>query len=153
MSSKSLKTMKRTLMILLFFGFAIQGMAQSSDDRAQVLQKCIDLQQLQLYYPRDARGAIKQLKIMQHGISFPENINVSKNGVRPAFLSKKEVSETGMNAYFLFHEFTISETVASVAFIYHYSEADQLVVTLELEKTGSNWSVKKSNASIDHETK
>lgn len=144
--------MKSTLMILMFLGFAIQGMAQSSDDRAQVLQKCLDFQELQRYYPRDARGAIKQLNIMQHGVSFPTNINVSKNGLRPAFVSKKKVNETGMDAYFLFHEFSVSETMALVAFIYHYGEADQLVVTLELENTGSNWSVKKSHTSIDHET-
>ena len=145
--------MKFSLVILMLFGLAIQGVAQSSDDRAQILQKCIDFQELQRYYPRDARGAIKQLNIMQHGISFPENMNVSKNGIRPVLLSKQQVNDTDTKAYFLFHEFKVSEAVASVAFIYHYNDADQLVVTLELEKTGSTWSIKKSNALIDHETK
>lgn len=144
--------MKRTLMILMLIGFALHGMAQSARDRAQVLQKCLDLQQLQQHYPRDSRGNVKQLNIMQHGVSFPENINVSKNGVRPVFLSKKQVNATETQAYFLFHDFTISAASATVAFVYHYSTGDQLVVYLDLEKTGSSWSIKKSNITTDHET-
>ncbi len=139
-------------MILMLVGFALHGMAQSTADRAQVLQTCLDLEQLQQHYPRDNRGNIKQINIMQHGVSFPENISVVKNGLRPIFLSKQQINSTGTLAYFLFHDFTISSTSATVAFVYHYSVADQFVVYLDLEKNGSTWSIKKSNITIDHET-
>lgn len=131
--------MKVTFLFLLLSGFILTGVR---DDEAQILQKCVDLPQLQAYYPRDVNGVTKQLNVLQHGVSFPENINVSANGKNLSFLSKKQIGQT--DAYFLFHEFRISETSATVAFVYQYSETPLVVVNLELSKMGDTWSITKS---------
>ena len=132
--------MKSALLFLLLLTHA-----DPQGDTAQILQKCIDLPQLQAHYPLDAHGDLKQLNVMQHGVSFPENINVSVNGKSLAFLSKKQVSQTEASAYFLFHELKISGNSATVAFVYQYNQTELVVVSLALTKNGDTWSVTNSN--------
>jgi len=135
--------MKITLLFLLLSHVLLTALPPQDD--AQILQKCIDLPQLQAYYPLDAHGNLKQLNVMQHGVSFPENTNVSANGKSIAFLSKKQVSQTEAIAYFLFHEFKISGNSATVAFVYQYNQTELVVVGLALNKNGDTWSVTNSN--------
>ena len=136
--------MRSALLFLLLSPFLLSNGGPQGDD-AQVLQKCIDLPQLQAYYPLDADGNPRQLNVMQHGVSFPENIDVSANGKSLAFLSKKQVSQTEANAYFLFQEFKISGNSATVAFVYQYNQTELVVVSLVLNKNVDTWSVTNSN--------
>jgi len=136
----------KILLVLLFvFGYAIQIMAQSKNDHPQVLQKCIDIPELQEFYPRDVKENLKQLYVMQHGISFPETINVSKSGKALMFLEKNEIVDKGINAFFLFRDFNVSQDSASVAFVYYFnfdgSYKDFVAVELELKRAGDTWSV------------
>lgn len=133
--------MKATLLFLLLSAVILTDVR---DDEAQILQKCVDLPQLQDYYPLDVNGDTKQLNVLQHGVSFPENINVSANGKNLSFLSKKQISPTDAVAYFLFHEFEVSENSARVEFVYQYNQVPLVVVNLKLSKTGDTWSITKS---------
>ena len=136
--------MKVTLLFLLLSALVLTD-TSPQDDAAQILQNCINLPQLQTYYPVDANGDTKQLNVMQHGVSFPEDINVRANGKSLSFLSKNQVNQTESIAYFLFHEFRISGNSATVAFVYQYNEKHLIVISLELQKTVDTWSVTKSN--------
>jgi hypothetical protein len=118
-----------------------QTYAQSPDDQIKVLQKCIDLKELQDYLPGKST---QPLYVMQHGVSFNKDIKVSKNGKPLVFLSKQEVKSQHLEAYFLFWTFEINEKTARVSFVYNYDQnkSPKAVRTdLELSKQGSEWTV------------
>jgi len=141
---------KIILFALLVFGCSLPMLAQSQNDYAAVLQKCIDLKALQNYYPQQSNGSPAQLYVMQHGVSFPETTNVSKGGKKVAFVSKTNIKENKVNAYFLFWTFNLTPNKATVAYSYYYNKQTApegaMVVNLELEKTGNTWEIKKSTA-------
>ncbi|PSR55939.1 hypothetical protein AHMF7605_21750 [Adhaeribacter arboris] len=120
-------------------------MAQSLSDQARVLQKCVGLAELQEYYPRTANGNVKQLYVMQHGVSFPSNLVVTKNGKPLVFKTKEEVKATKIDAFFLFREFKITQNTAQVDFAYYYhfkgGYEEFIPVTLALQKTGDTWTI------------
>jgi len=129
-------------------GYTIQVMAQSAENTAQILQKCINLQELQEYYPLDVKGKPKQLYVMQHGVSMPENLNVSKNGKAVVFLEKNEILTKGTDAFFLFRDFKVFQNSSNVAFVYYFnfdgSYKEYVAVELELKKAGDTWSITQS---------
>lgn len=116
--------------------------AQSPDDQIKVLQKCIDLKELQDYLPGKST---QPLYVMQHGVSFDKDIKVSKNGKPLVFLSKQEIKSQQPQAYLLFWTFEINEKTARVSFVYNYdqNQSPKAVRTdLELNKQGAEWTVK-----------
>lgn len=119
------------------------GMAQSLDDQAKVLQKCVDLQELQQHYPKNLDNSFKPLVVMQHGISFPTDIPVTHNNNPLLFKSKAEIS--GETAYFLFWKFDVMQNSASIDFTYNYDSLTAAPkakkVTLLFEKTGIVWNI------------
>ncbi|MEZ0007036.1 hypothetical protein ABH942_002414 [Flavobacterium sp. 28YEA47A] len=126
------------LMVILCFSHAY---AQSPDDQIKVLQKCIDLKELQGYLPGKS---IQPLYVMQHGVSFDKDIKVSKNGKPVVFLSKQEVKSQHLQAYLLFWTFEINEKTARVSFVYNYDQNQSpktVRADLELSKQGSEWTV------------
>lgn len=125
-------------MVILCFSHAY---AQSPDDQIKVLQKCIDLKELQGYLPGKS---IQPLYVMQHGVSFDKDIKVSKNGKPVVFLSKQEVKSQHLQAYLLFWTFEINEKTARVSFVYNYDQNQSpktVRADLELSKQGSEWTV------------
>lgn len=115
--------------------------AQSPDDQIKVLQKCIDLKELQDYMPGKSTHP---LYVMQHGVSFDKDIKVSKNGKPVVFLSKQEVKSQHPQAYLLFWTFEINEKTARVSFVYNYDQSQSpktVRADLELNKQGSEWIV------------
>ncbi|QMU29292.1 hypothetical protein [Adhaeribacter radiodurans] len=139
---------KILLTLFIFFGCVTHLMAQSLDDQSKILQKCIELPALQTHYPRTDNGTLKPLYVMQHAVSFPGNLNVTKNGKPVAFKSKEEVKTNGISAFFLFREFKVTQNSAQVDFAYYYNfqgtYEEFVPVTLELQKTGNTWSITQS---------
>lgn len=138
--------MKRYLLLALFaLGCYAQLMGQSQDDQASLLQICLDLPELQEKYPTHTDGTVKQLFIMQHGVSFAPSVKVLKNGIAPVFYSKQEINENKIEAYFLFQDFTFNEDTATVAFVYQNKDKNNQpalsVVNLDFKKTGDSWSI------------
>jgi hypothetical protein len=132
---------KLTLFFFIILGLSFTLRGQTSGDIAKVLQKCLNLPELESNYPQNPDGSYKQLTIMQHGVSFPEDIQVSKSGVAVLFKSKQEVMK-GNITYFLFNDFTLTSSTARIAFAYYYNPANPeavLLVNLNMEKRGNEW--------------
>jgi hypothetical protein len=129
----------------LVAGFTL---AQSPENRAKVLQKCIDLPGLQKYF-QNANGSLpQQLYVMQHGVSFNTDIAVTWNGKPLVFMEKNEIISNNINAYFLFHTFEIAENSARVDFIYNFNDPagqpKMARVQLDLQKAGVSWNIVQS---------
>jgi hypothetical protein len=143
--------MKKCLLLCLLLGSLWPAQAQSPSDQTLVLQHCLDLQQLQSYYPKDAFGNIRQLVILEHGVAFSRDLNVSKNGLAPAFLEKKDMVGGQADAYFLFNQVSIGEQKAHVVFAYYFAANSLVSVTLEMVRAGGAWSVINSKIEERHE--
>jgi hypothetical protein len=139
--------MKKTmmLMVILVLGVTMQLLAQTLNDQAQILQKCIDLKDLQNYFPIDTKGEIKQLNIIQYPLSFSSQISLSKAGNNVKFLTMPEFTNNKVEAYFMFRSLQINSNVATANFNYFYNcigeNFKMLSIIVEFEKSGSDWKV------------
>lgn len=141
--------MKKFTLIILLITTSICIYGQSRQDQAQILQQCIDLPELQQYFPIGNDATPKQICILQHGVSFPSAIEAAKFGKSVQLMDKKQLSESGTNSYFLFWEFKTDQNAAHVDFVYNYIGSDSQPkmqrVILELQKRGEVWIVVKTN--------
>jgi hypothetical protein len=117
--------------------------AQPDNDMSVLLQKTVDLSELQQYYPKNPDNSVKPLVIMQHGVSFPTNISVLHHSNPLVFKSKADI--VGEPAYFLFWTFQIEPNNARVEFTYSYNvgtNAPQAQkASLTLLKSGGFWDI------------
>lgn len=112
------------------------------NDSTEVLMKCLELSELQQYYPKESNGTSYALKIMQHGVSFSPSTNITHDGKAVLFLSKAQINDNSETAYFYFNEFVIEGDKARVDFAFNYdvvSAPKMQMVSLELQKTSSGW--------------
>lgn len=145
--------MKNVMMSMLLFAMVLQAAAQSLTDKAQVLQKVLDYPAVQSLYPRNLEGELKQVTILQQKpIIFPINIEASKHGKPLSFMSEGQIIEHQIEAYFIFNQFDMTATTATVNFAFHYSEYDKITVQMELVKQGDSWIVAKSFDFKERET-
>lgn len=140
--------MKKYLLIFALLLGAVSSWGQTTADQAAVLQKCIDLPELQQHYPVNTDGTHQEIYIMQHAVNFPGNIEVSKFGKKPVFLDKDSMYNGNAKGFFLFETFKISADIAEVSLLYNlktqqgYRAVD---VQLELHKEAGNWNVSETN--------
>jgi hypothetical protein len=134
-----------TLILLVSFGFITRIEAQAPGDITMILQKCIDLPDLQQFFPVNNDGSLKQLYVLQHGVSFPSNTNVLKSGLKVRFVNKNQLAAEEITSYFIFWEFVIDNNSAKVDFIYNFMDADNTTKMyhekLEMRKLGDKWIV------------
>ena len=134
-----------TLILLVSFGFITRIEAQAPGDITMILQKCIDLPDLQQFFPVNNDGSLKQLYVLQHGVSFPSNTNVLKSGLKVRFVNKNQLAAEEITSYFIFWEFVIDNNSAKVDFIYNLMDADNTTKMyhekLEMRKLGDKWIV------------
>lgn len=128
---------------LLVLAVSINISASEPDDIRKILQKCIDLPELQKLYPESI-----QVYVLQHGISFSSGIDVTKFGKKVLFINKSQLESGNIKSYFLFWEFKIEHASANIDFVYNYPGKDNIPVTqrviLRLQKEGETWSVVKT---------
>ena len=140
--------MKTISLMILFTMATISAIGQSRNDQTRILQQCIDLPDLQQYYPYETDGVRKPVYILQHGVSFPSDIEVSKFGKRVQLVDKAQLSYLKISSYFLFWEFKTDQNSAQVDFVYNFINADNLPrmkrVNLELQKNNETWTVSKT---------
>jgi hypothetical protein len=153
--------MKNILVVLFLcsfvkdiFGFVNTNRTEShfktiNADSASVLQKCIDLVELQPFYPKNPDSSYEKLYVMQHGVSFPVSIGVAHLGKPISFLDKEQIKRSGINAYFYFHEFRLEKDAAKVDYVFNYDLSagtpKMQVVSLLLAKTSQGWIITESN--------
>lgn len=137
--------MKKFTFIVFFALTTICTFGQNKPDQTQILQKCIDLPAIQLCFPADNDGGKKQICILQHGVSFPSNIEVSKFGKDVLLYDKSQLSAAGITSYFLFWEFKIDNNIAKVDFVYNFininMQAKMKKINLEFIKDKEVWTI------------
>lgn len=147
--------MKRNIVIFAILLGAVISQGQNAIDKSAVLQKIIDLPELQQYYPKNADGSLKQLYITQHLVAFPADLSVSKSGSQVLFLTHEEITAKKAEAYFTFRSFGMDQNAAnsSLNFFYDYDygagQFKMLTINLELHKTGEAWNVSSLNIGGD----
>lgn len=140
-------SLKRLIIYSLLLFLPGLAMAQSSNDSAQVLQNCIDLSEIQQYYPLNAEGTPVQVYVMQYPTSFQADLEVSKFGKGLMFMSRSEITEKDIEAYFMFRAFSITQNTARVNLNYFYNsnhstkQFNMVSAIIELKKEETLWSV------------
>ncbi len=137
------------IITVALFLVSIQGisMAQSLDDQTMVLQKCIDLPELQQYYPLDGAGNPDQIYVMQYSATFSSDLNISKSGKQVVFMSREDIIKNKVKAYFIFRSFEISGNLATANINYFYDfdnttmQSKMVMANVEMNKVGSDWVV------------
>lgn len=128
---------------------------QQANDKGKIVQKCIDLEDLQKFYPRSATGEYEPVYILLHGVSFESDMKLSKFGKEPVYVNKEELTEKGIVTFFLFHTVDISKNAAHVCFAFYYDNRGNdsplntahIKYDLEMSKDArGNWSITKINS-------
>jgi hypothetical protein len=120
------------------------GDENTDDDKARIFQKCLDLPELQAYYPKNADGTHKQVYVMQAPIPFPADLAVSKFKQNVAFLTRPTIYSMSIDAFLLFKEFSIEGDSAKVAYNFNYNYTSSRAVfemILTLQKIDNVWTV------------
>jgi len=141
--------MKINLTIFLLLLMALSVIGQQTTDQEALLQKCIDLPEIQNLLPADATGQPEAIHIMQHAVSFDENMKVSKFGKNLDFLTKDQVYNQNCKAYFRFDRFEIDNNSALISFDFEYNrnaltDPGLVKITLNLQKNGTEWIITES---------
>ncbi|MFN8134065.1 MAG: hypothetical protein U0Z17_02125 [Bacteroidales bacterium] len=137
--------MKRYYLIFIMLLGAACSWGQTQHDMTAILQKCIDLPELQPYIPIDKNGKPDEVYINYWAPTiFSIDLNVSKNGERLKFLPMSQASPSFENAFFLFKNCEITPTFAIVFYEYTYDYKTQpkvIELKLTLQKVNEVWEV------------
>lgn len=137
--------MKTIVLIFVITLTGICSFGQSRQDQTQILQKCIDLPEIQNLFPTDAHGDPQSLRIMQHTVSFSTEMQITKFGMPVLLLTKDQIYQSSSKAFFRFDSFQVNENQANVAFDFHYNRDQQVPgrvrVKLLLQKANDQWTI------------
>lgn len=142
--------MKTNLTIFLLMLMSLSLWGQSQTDQEAVLQKCIDLPEIQNLFPNDAYGQPQAVRVMQHAVSFDADLRLSKFGKDVEFLSKDQIYSRNTIAFLRFDIFEIFGDNAEVLFDFHYDQTDPdpnkniVRISLQLGKHGAEWDIVES---------
>ncbi|PTN09038.1 hypothetical protein [Mangrovibacterium marinum] len=126
--------------------------AQTSDDRAQLLQLCIDLPEIQANYPTFENESKAAAYIMQYPLTIPENLPIHKFEKKPVYMTRSEIYDNHVDAYFLFKQIEIGSESAQIEFTMYSnynSNTPQIVdVYLNFQKSSTGWLI--SNQKLEN---
>jgi len=136
-----------TFFLLLLMVLSVRG--QLTTEREAILQKCIDLPEIQNLLPADATGQPEAIHIMQHAVSFDVTMKVTKFGKNLDFLTKDQVYNQNCKAYFRFDRFEIDNDFALISFDFEYNrntltDPGLVKITLHMQKNGTEWIITES---------
>jgi hypothetical protein len=118
---------------------------QTDKDTAAVLQKCIDLKDLQQFLSLNSDGTIRQLYILQERVSFPASTNVQIAGKKIALVDLAELENIADPYYLQFWDFRISQNRANTGFMLMSKSGinpiELVRVVAEAEKKGTEWAI------------
>lgn len=112
--------MKKFTLLLIMILTVLTMSAQKVNDKGQVVQKCLDLQELQKYYPQSAIEQNEPVYILLHGVSFESDMRISKFGKEPEYVKKEDLMDGRIQGFFLFHTIEVDAKEAHVSFAYYY---------------------------------
>ena len=149
--SEKLNNMKRYLLIIAMLLGAVSSWGQIVSDQATVLQKIIDLQGLQQYYPKNGDGSMKQLCISRFPTEFPAGVMAGFDASKVVFRTREAITATQAEAYFMFRSFNLQSgtctAVVNYFYNFNYTSGQFNIVTynIELQKTADGWNVTNLN--------
>ena len=88
----------------------------SLSDSNIVLQRVLDLPDLQAYYPKNDKGEFERIYIMQYPFVFPSGIKAFKFENPVFIVDRSIIVNEQAEAYFLFQKFEITDNSAEVKF-------------------------------------
>lgn len=147
--------MKKSTLLLTLLLCVITLFGQQANDKGKIVQKCIDLEDLQKLYPQTVSGAHSPVYILLHGVSFESEMKISKFGQVPVYVKKEDLTELNIVAFFLFHTLEIGNKTAHVCFAFYYdnrgndSPLNTPHVKYELDLTkdaAGEWNIMKINS-------
>ncbi len=133
------------LSLLILMATAVH--AQPQTDMAAIVQKCVDLPELQSHYPENPNGSMKAVHVMHRDVVLPTNLGVTKFGQPLILMHRAQIVGSLIETYLMFHEFDITGSQANVKFGFTYGSLDNpqfMTVTLSLQKNGEIWSITNS---------
>lgn len=136
--------MKKYFLLLSIVLGAFCSNGQTIADQSAIVQKCLDLSELQPYYPKAADGSYEKVYIMQYPTVFPATLEVSKFGKYVPLADRREIMKENAQAYFLFQSVEMEESKAKVAFDFLFNFAKNstwVSVTVDFQKVGNAWTV------------
>jgi len=142
--------MKKLFLLLgLSLLFSTQLVAQSRNDQVLILQKCIDLPELQSYLLKDSEGNVQQLYINYwNPLLFPLNLGLTKGGKSIIYKPMYADSDKAGVPFILFRTFLITGEVAKVDFEYHFltnNSSQLLKIHLDFIKNDNDWEISKTS--------
>ncbi len=143
MKKKLLKAMTFTVFLLVFNQICS---AQSVTDKSIILQKCLDVTELQGYYPKNADNSFKQVVVLETSIDFT-GVSVSKFNEPVLFEDRDEVYNSNPFAFIVFQSMIITANTADLNYEMTYDRntttPQSVTVNVSFEKNNNNWIVKK----------
>jgi len=140
--------MKRFYLIIIgFLIINITAIAQMTEERAKIVQVCLDLPELQQYYPMDIQSNIKQVYIMQYPVTFSADLSLSGSDKEIFFMTMSEIKENKVEAYFMFRNIETTHNSSKVICHYFYdfnydnNKSKYVAITIILQKADLEWSV------------
>lgn len=133
------------LIIFMMSLFPLTAFCQQPSDQDLVIQKCIDMNEIQAFFPKKADNTYKHVYVLQFPIKFKSQPALTKFGQPISFLERPELNGEHPDAYINFQKFNISGNTADVVFNFSYDRfttAPHLeTLNVQLEKTGVEWTI------------
>jgi hypothetical protein len=111
--------------------------------KAQILEKCLNILDLQQHLAKNTDGSFLPMHIMQYPITFSNNLNLSKFDEPIVFQSRQEISSNNVKSFFIFKVLSIVGDTAQVEFDYYNNTIESQLVEIKasLNKSVSEWEV------------
>ncbi len=134
----------RILSVFILFALISTSVSgQTSKDSLAVLQKCMELKDLQQYLPLNSDGTMRQIYILQGRITFPSTTNVQIAGNKAELVDFARLEKLTDPYYIQFWDFRISQDKASAGFMLNSrpgrNTVELLRVVVEAVKSGTDW--------------
>lgn len=133
--------MKKLTFIVFVLGLTMVTYGQSNQDKQDIIQKCIDLAELQKYYHDLEVDGKKQLFIADNGI-VPTDLNLVKFGNPVIFLKMEDMFFRNIKNHINFYKFSIDLARADVEF--HYG-IEGLNIQFKFCKEDGVWKAKEKS--------
>ena len=134
---------------LVLFTVSASGktFAQSNSDQSAVLQLCLDLPELQNYYPTNTDASKQQVRILQFPYVFPSDLTINEFNLPVLLITRDDIGS--LDGYMNFTLFDINGNNATANFNLTYGRNSNapgsVKITVTLQKINSTWNIVNSS--------
>lgn len=140
--------MNKILLTFLLISACFITHASEQTETEAIIQKCIDMPEFQEFFPRDHNGNFIPVHIMQYPMRFEQGLAIKKFGAPPVLMSREEIYDNNVDAYFLFEKVENSgrEGWARFTFYHDFSSENKhgMHLYVELLKENDKWVIQQS---------